>query len=59
MKVEKGKAVGLFEFESAEADIVIMADQQEADSAFLSSVEGIVLERRWHREDRCTKNDRA
>ncbi len=43
MKVEKGKAVGLSEFESAEADIVIMADQQEAGSAFLSSVEGIVL----------------
>ena len=43
MKVEKGKAVGTNEFETVNADVLIIANRQEADSAFLSSVQGIVI----------------
>lgn len=43
MKVEKGKAVGTNEFESKEADILIIANRQETDSAFLRAVYGIVI----------------
>ena len=41
MKVEKGKAVGTGEFESIEADVLILANRQESDSLFLNNVEGI------------------
>ena len=41
MKVEKGKAVGTNEFETKEADILIIANRQETDSAFLRAVYGI------------------
>jgi len=43
MKVEKGKAVGTNEFETIEADILIIANRQETDSAFLRAVYGIVI----------------
>ncbi|HEY8658143.1 MAG TPA: NAD(P)-binding protein [Hanamia sp.] len=43
MKVEKGKAVGTNEFETKEADILIIANRQETDSAFLRAVYGIVI----------------
>ncbi len=43
MKVEKGKAVGTGEFETVDADVLIIANRQETDSGFLQSLEGIVL----------------
>lgn len=43
MKVEKGKAVGTNEFETVEADVLIIANRQESDSGFLRNVPGIVL----------------
>ncbi len=43
MKVEKGKAVGTGEFESIDADVLIVANRQETDSGFLQSVKGLVL----------------
>lgn len=44
MKVEKGKAFGTNEFETVAADILILANKQEADSGFLRSVEDILLD---------------
>lgn len=41
MKVEKGKAVGTGVFETTDADVLIIANRQEVDAAFLRSVEGI------------------
>lgn len=43
MKVEKGRSIGTNEFEITNADIVIMANQQECDSGFLRSVNGLVM----------------
>lgn len=43
MKVEKGKAVGTGEFETIDADVLIVANRQEADSGFLRSAAGIVF----------------
>lgn len=43
MKVEKGKAVGTGEFIKVPADILINANRQEADTAFLRSVNNIKL----------------
>lgn len=43
MKVEKGKAIGTGEFEMIDADVLIMANRQEADSGFLRSVNGVVV----------------
>ncbi len=43
MKVEKGKAVGTSEFETIEADVVVIANRQESDTGFLRAVYGIVL----------------
>ena len=43
MNVEKGKAVGTNEFETIDADVLIIANQQETDSGFLRSVPGIVF----------------
>jgi NADPH-dependent glutamate synthase beta subunit-like oxidoreductase/Pyruvate/2-oxoacid:ferredoxin oxidoreductase delta subunit len=43
VKIEKGKAVGTGEFETIKADVLINANKQEADSGFLRSVSGIVL----------------
>ncbi len=43
MKVEKGKAIGTHEFESVAADVLIVANRQESDSAFLRSASDIVL----------------
>ncbi len=43
MKVEKGKAVGTGEFETTDADVLIIANRQESDSGFLRSVAGIVV----------------
>ena len=43
MKVEKGKAVGTGEFEMVDADVLIMANRQEADTAFLRTVSTIKL----------------
>ena len=42
-KVEKGKLVGLNEFENILADILIIAHRQESDSSFLDSVDAISL----------------
>lgn len=42
MKVEKGKAVGTGEFETIDADVLIIANRQEIDSAFLTKVEKII-----------------
>ncbi len=43
MKVEKGKAMGTGEFETVDADVLIMANRQESDSKFLQTVEGVTL----------------
>jgi len=43
MKVEKGKAVGTNEFETIDADVLIVANRQETDSGFLRSVTGLVF----------------
>jgi formate dehydrogenase beta subunit len=43
MKVEKGKAVGTNEFEFIDADVLILANRQESDSAFLRAVYGMVI----------------
>jgi NADPH-dependent glutamate synthase beta subunit-like oxidoreductase len=43
MKVEKGKAVGTGEFETIDADTLIVANRQETDSAFLQAVPGMVV----------------
>jgi formate dehydrogenase (NADP+) beta subunit len=43
MKVEKGKAVGTGEFETIDAEVLIIANRQETDSRFLQSIEGIVI----------------
>jgi NADPH-dependent glutamate synthase beta subunit-like oxidoreductase len=43
MKVEKGKAIGTGEFETIDADVLIIANRHETDSAFLRQVEGIVF----------------
>jgi formate dehydrogenase beta subunit len=41
MKVEKGKAAGASEFETIDADVLIVANRQETDSGFLRSISGI------------------
>lgn len=43
MKVEKGKAIGTNEFETINADVLIIANQQESESGFLRSAGGIEL----------------
>jgi formate dehydrogenase (NADP+) beta subunit len=43
MKMEKGKAVGTGEFETIDADVLIVANRHETDSAFLRSVEEIII----------------
>jgi NADPH-dependent glutamate synthase beta subunit-like oxidoreductase len=43
MKVEKGKAVGINEFETIDGDVLIIANRQEADSGFLRSVSGVAV----------------
>lgn len=42
-KVEKGKVVGTDEFETIDADVLIMANRQESDSGFLRPVTGIAI----------------
>lgn len=43
MRVEKGKAIGTNEFETIDADVLIIANQQECDSGFLRQVEGMMI----------------
>ena len=43
MKVEKGKAVGCNEFETIDADVLIVANKQETDSGFMRSLTGMVF----------------
>ncbi|MDP4284496.1 MAG: NAD(P)-binding protein [Bacteroidota bacterium] len=43
MKVEKGKAIGTNEFETIDADVLIIANRQESDSGFLRTVPGIII----------------
>ncbi|MEO8413984.1 MAG: NAD(P)-binding protein [Ginsengibacter sp.] len=43
MKVEKGKAVGTSEFETTDADVLILANRQEVNSGFLRSISGVVI----------------
>ena len=43
MKVEKGKAVGMGEFEIVDSEVLIMANRQEANTAFLRNVSAIKL----------------
>lgn len=43
IKVEKGKVIGTGEFESVEANVLVLANRQESDTAFLQAVEGVVL----------------
>jgi formate dehydrogenase beta subunit len=43
MKVEKGKALGTGEFETIDADVLIVANRQESDSAFLRAVSNILV----------------
>ena len=43
MKVEKGKAAGTGEFETVDADVLIVANRQETGSGFLQSLEDIIL----------------
>ena len=41
LQMDKGKAIDTGEFELVDVDIIIVANKQEADSAFLRSIEGI------------------
>lgn len=41
MRVEKGKAVGTGEYETTPADVLVIANRQETDSAFLRNVPSI------------------
>lgn len=41
MKVEKNKATGTNEFETTDADVLIIANRQESDSGFTRHLEGI------------------
>jgi NADPH-dependent glutamate synthase beta subunit-like oxidoreductase len=43
MKIDKGKAIGTNEFETIEADILIVANKQETDSSFLNSISGLQI----------------
>lgn len=43
VKVEKGKAIGTGEFETVEADVLIIANRQEVASEFLKTISGIGL----------------
>ncbi len=43
LKVEKGKAVGTNEFETIDADVLIMANRQETDSSFLRALQDMVF----------------
>lgn len=43
MKAEKGNLAGTNEFENTDADVLIVANKQESDSAFLNTVYGIVI----------------
>jgi len=43
MKVKKGKAVGTNEFETIHADVLIIANRQESDSAFLHTLSDILI----------------
>jgi NADPH-dependent glutamate synthase beta subunit-like oxidoreductase len=43
MKVEKGKAIGTNEFETVEADVLIVSNRQETDSGFLRPLTDIVV----------------
>ena len=43
MKVEKGKSVGTNEFESIDADVLIVANKQETDSGFLRALPDVVI----------------
>lgn len=43
MKVEKGKAVGCGEFETIDAEVLIIANKQECDSNFLRTITGMVI----------------
>jgi NADPH-dependent glutamate synthase beta subunit-like oxidoreductase len=44
VKVEKGKAIGTEVFETIDADVLIIANRQAADTEFLKSIEGIKLQ---------------
>jgi NADPH-dependent glutamate synthase beta subunit-like oxidoreductase len=43
MKVEKGKAISISEFETAKADVLIIANRQEPDSGFLRTITGMTF----------------
>ncbi len=43
MKMEKGKAVGTNEFETVNADVLIIANRQETDSRFLRSLTALAF----------------
>ena len=43
LKVDKGKTIGTDVFETIDADVLIVANRQEADSSFLKTVSGIIL----------------
>jgi len=43
LAIEKGKTVGTRQFENVEADVLIIANKQEADTGFLRDVAGIDL----------------
>jgi NADPH-dependent glutamate synthase beta subunit-like oxidoreductase len=43
IKVEKNKVIGTSEFETIDADVLILANRQEGNSGFLRSVSGIVV----------------
>lgn len=43
LKVEKGKAIGQDQFETVDADVLIIANRQEADSSFLRTLSGISI----------------
>lgn len=40
-KVEKNKAIGTGEFETVDADVLILANKQESDSGFIRSITGM------------------
>ena len=43
MKVEKGKAIGTNEFETIDADVLIIANRQESASAFLRALSDVLI----------------
>ncbi len=58
MKIEKGKAIGTSEFETIDADVLIIANRQESDSSFLALVSDMLINEDGTVKIDAAKNDR-